>query len=214
MNKHGGDEHPARRLGYDLHPEPERLPVPIEDAAPEILRRVEQDGGNERDRKPHAAEQACERRARQQRPKHEHHSEPDLPTPHRGDHRSPVRALRLPLGDVSPKRLGCPDPQHLHGQERSRPQQRERREPRLAEDVGRNALESEGKHPGDAEGDGDVQASRPRALAHFEWVRHQVSGYRFQVCSHRSKVYFVSAGRTGGAPCRTRPAALAAIPEA
>src|SRR5919112_70260 len=52
----GGDEHPAGRLDHDLGAEPKRLPVPVEDAAPEVFRRVEDHGDDECDGKPRVFE--------------------------------------------------------------------------------------------------------------------------------------------------------------
>src|SRR5215217_2881871 len=48
--------------------------------------------------------------------------------PDRGDNLTPIISLGFPLGDVAPQRLGGADPEHLHGEECSRPQQGERRE--------------------------------------------------------------------------------------
>src|SRR5688500_4782620 len=104
--------------------------------------------------------------------------------PYRGDDLTPIFALRLPLGDVASLGLGGADPEHLHGEERGRPQEGERREALLAEDVSTEALEREGQHTSYGEGRRDVDTSGTRSLLSFAQVRHQVSGYRFQVCSH------------------------------
>src|SRR5215211_7955685 len=95
--------------------------------------------------------------------------------PDRGDDGTPIFTLRLPLGDVAPQGLGGTDPEHLHGEESGRPQEGERRETLLAEDVSTEALEREGQRTRDGEGCRDVDAPGTRSLLSFEQVRHQVS---------------------------------------
>src|SRR5215213_2278095 len=109
--QHGGDEHPAGRLDHDLGAEPKRLPVAVEDTAPEVFRRVEDHGDDECDGKPWVFEYFIgEQRARQHGTEYERHHQSDLPMPDRGDDLTPTFSLRLPLGDVAPQRLGSTDP--------------------------------------------------------------------------------------------------------